>query len=250
MRDAALELAAKVPVFPCGQDKRPLVPGGFHAATRDMFTIAKWWHRWPQALIAVPTGEKFVALDIDLKHAEAERWYAENASNIPFTRKHGTRSGGCHLLFQPDTRMRCTAGRIARGVDTRGLGGYVVWWPACGLPVMHSGLLAEVPDFIVEAQLPKAEPITIRTASPHVSGREHARRKLCGIIRTIAKAREGERNQVTFWGACRLAEMVAAGEIDRGDAIGLAIEAASHAGLPRQEANSTLSSAFRRGGHE
>jgi hypothetical protein len=152
------------------------------------------------------------------------------------------------MLFLPDTRVRNTAGRIARGVDTRGAGGYVIWWPACGLPVSHGDLLAEIPDYIIEAQLPKAEPITISTAPPHVSGPEHARRKLCGIIRTIADAREGQRNQVTFWGACRLVEMVAAGEIDRGDAIGLAIEAASHAGLPRREAAHTLWSAFQRQG--
>jgi Virulence-associated protein E-like domain/Bifunctional DNA primase/polymerase, N-terminal len=236
MLDAALALAARMPVFPCGKDKRPLVPRGFHAASTDTLTIGRWWHRWPSALIGVPTNLEFCALDIDLKHSEAEHWYAQNASNIPFTRKHVTRSGGFHLLFQPDTRMRCTAGRIARGVDTRGSGGYLIWWPACGLPVSHGDLLAEIPDYIVEAQLPKTEPITISTAPPHVSGPEHARRKLCGIIRTIAEAREGERNQVTYWGACRLVEMVAAGEIDRGDAIGLAVEAASHAGLPRQEA--------------
>jgi hypothetical protein len=252
IRDAALALAASgLPVFPCRIDnKRPLVAHGFKDASADPAVIRAWWRRWPIALIGAPTGIKFVVVDVDLQHPEAQQWYGENRSNIPFTRLHRTRSGGLHMLFLPDARVRNTAGRIARGVDTRGAGGYVIWWPACDLPVMHRDQIIQIPDFIVEAQLRKAEPITINTAPPHVSGREHARRKLCGIIRTIAEAREGERNAVTFWGACRLAEMVDAGEIHRGDAIGLAIEAASHAGLSRQEATHTLRSAFRRGGHE
>jgi hypothetical protein len=245
MLDAALALAARVPVFPCGQDKRPLVPRGFHAASTDARTIGAWWQRWTSALIGVPTNIKFCVLDIDLRHPEAERWYAERATDIPFTRKHVTRSGGFHLLFQPDTRVRCTARRIARGVDTRGLGGYVIWWPAHGFPVSHGKLLAEIPDYIVEAQLPKAEP----AASIRVPDEpEQARHKLCGLIRTIADAREGERNQIVFWAGCRLAEMVLAGELTHGDAIGLGLEAAARAGLPPQEARSTLRSAFRRAG--
>jgi Bifunctional DNA primase/polymerase, N-terminal len=250
MRDAALALAQRGPVFPCAQDKAPLVARGFHAATTDPAAIRDWWTRWPDALIAVPTGEKFCVLDVDLKHPDAERWYAENCSNIPFTRKHFTRSGGYHLLFVPDPRMRCTAGRIARGVDTRGVGGYIIWWPLHGFAVSHRALLAAVPEFIIEAQLPKPEPIAIKRALPHVSGRELARRKLCGLMRTIVDAHEGERNAITFWVGCRLAEMVAAGEISHGDAVGLGIEAAAHAGLPRAEARSTLRSAFRRGGYQ
>ena len=99
------------PAFPCGTDKRPLVARGFHAATTDPETILDWWRRWPDALVGVP-AIKFCALDIDLKHPEAERWYAEQCSAIPYTRKHFTRSGGFHLLFRPDPRMRSTAGRL------------------------------------------------------------------------------------------------------------------------------------------
>jgi hypothetical protein len=247
MLDAALALAARVPVFPCGEDKRPLVPHGFHAASTDTLTIGAWWLRWPKALIGVPTNVTFCALDIDLKHPEAERWYAENASNIPFTRKHVTRSGGFHLLFAPDTRMRCTAGRIARGVDTRGAGGYLIWWPACDLPVSHRDLLAEVPDHIVEAQLPKAEPVNPAPVRLPAS-RDRVRAKLIGVLRVVASASEGKRNAITFWAGCRLAEMVAAGELTHRDAVGLAIEAANRAGLPRQEAAHTLRSAFQRQG--
>ena len=75
----ALNLAGvfDCPAFPCGTDKRPLVARGFHAATTDPETILDWWRRWPDALVGVP-AIKFCALDIDLQHPEAERWYAEH----------------------------------------------------------------------------------------------------------------------------------------------------------------------------
>jgi hypothetical protein len=242
--DTALALAAAVPVFPCGDDKRPLVPHGFKDASTDPAVLRERWQRWPNALIGVPTGEKFVVVDVDLQHREAQEWYGR--ANLPDTRTHVTRSGGRHVLFKPNPAVGCTAGKIWKHVDTRGAGGYIIWWPVTGLEVLHSKVLAEVPPFILKALAKQPEPV--RTPPRYEATPERARRKLCGIIRAIACAREGERNQITYWGACRLVEMVAAGEIDRGDAIGLAVEAASHAGLPRREAAHTLWSAFQRQG--
>jgi hypothetical protein len=78
-----------------------------------------------------------------------------------------------------------------------------------------------------------------------VSSPAVARRKLNGILRTIAGSREGERRATTFWGSCRLAEMVQRGELSRNDAIALTIEAASRTGLTRSEAEGRIKSAFR-----
>ena len=60
----------------------------------------------------------------------------------------------------------------------------------------------------------------------------------------VAGAREGERNQLCFWGACRLAELAEQQVIARDDAIAIAVEAASRAGLPPTEALRTARSAF------
>jgi hypothetical protein len=68
-----------------------------------------------------------------------------------------------------------------------------------------------------------------------------------GIIRAIIGAREGERTGVTFWAACRFAEMEAEGALSRDDAIDLAVDAATHIGLTEAEARRTVLSAFRQG---
>jgi hypothetical protein len=243
MLDHALVLAEHLPVFPCRvADKRPLTLHGFKDASDDPAVIRDWWRRWPLALIGVPAGIKFVALDLDLQHVEAQQWRWQ--AKLPVTRTHATRSGGRHLLFAPDERVRNTASRLARGVDTRGAGGYIIWWPACGLEVLHGGALAAIPDWILAKLQP--EPVScppVRVPSAPL----HAERKLDGITRTIACAREGERNHVTYWGACRLFEMVMDGRLARGEAMRFAIEAAARAGLSRAEAARTVQSAFRGG---
>jgi hypothetical protein len=239
----AFKLAQQgISVFPCGEDKRPLTLHGFKDATTKPDVVHEWWTRWPDALIGVPTGITFVVLDIDLQHVEAQAWYDKERPRLPLTRAHLTRSGGRHLLFQPDARVRCTTGKIARHIDTRGVHGYAIWWPACGLEVLHGEALALVPDWIIKALKP---PITaMQRPLRQVRTSAQARRLVDGIIRSIAHAREGERNALAFWGACRLAEMVSQSIITRDDAIDIATEAASRAGLPHKEARRTAQSAL------
>jgi bifunctional DNA primase/polymerase-like protein len=243
---AALKLAREgIPVFPCGADKRPLTPRGFKDATCAPDIVHGWWAQWDDALIGVPTGHKFVVVDLDLQHVDAQRWYDKNRSRLPLTRAHVTRSGGRHLFLKPAAEVGCTAGKLARGVDTRGVGGYVIWWPACGLEVLHRDALAEMPDWLTAelSKKPSAEIIHF-PPRPLPSNSAEAQHKLEGIIRAIALAQEGERNSLTYWGACRLAEMVAAGTLSRSDAIAIAVEAASRSGLSRAEALRTTQSAF------
>jgi len=257
-KSMALRLAERgCPVFPCRNDnKAPLTQNGFKDASINPDVAAKWWSRWPDALIGVPTGEKFVVLDLDLQHPEAQRWYAENCGRLPLTRKHATRSGGRHLLFQPHDLIKCTTGKLHAHVDTRGHGGYIIWWPASGLEVLHANVLAPVPEWILRAVAPSLENVaTLRqfaTATRQFAENEFqtttrsAALQLRGLIRTIAAAPEGQRNSLLFWGGCRLSEMVSAGLLCRADAIEIGMEAAARTGLSRIEAQRTLNSAFRK----
>jgi hypothetical protein len=239
----ALKLARRgLPVFPCDKNKRPLTPNGFKDASVDPDVVHAVFTEHPDGLIGVPTGDKFVVIDLDLQHGEAQEWYDTNRSRLPLTRAHVTRSGGRHLLLKPNSKVGCSAGKLGRHVDTRGLGGYIIWWPACGLDVLHGEALFPVPDWIIEALHPMEAlhvvPLPIRLTSP---------RQFEGIIKAIATAHEGERNSVCYWGACRMRDLVAQHAIERNTAIELVVEAASRAGLSRHEARRTALSAFHGG---
>jgi hypothetical protein len=244
--DHALALATHgTPVFPCRPDKRPYTSAGFKDATTNTTIITAWWTRWPDALVGVPTGIKFCVVDLDLQHKEACHWCDNNHQRLPVTRAHVTRSGGLHLLFQPNDKLKCSAGKLARGIDTRGLGGYVIWWPASGLEVLYAEPLTPVPSWIItELHSEPPREVVDRQLSTSLNT-EHIERKLEGIIRTVATAPEGERNNVTYWAACRLAEMTAQAILNEDEALAIIIEAARRAGLPYREAERTARSAFR-----
>jgi putative DNA primase/helicase len=124
------------PVFPVGPDKRPR-PGsrGLLDATTDEAKVRAWWDQWPNANIAIVTGEPsgLVALDADPRHGgddslhKLERQYGA----LPATRTVVTPSGGQHYWFTwPGVKIKTVAGEIAPGIDIRGDGGYALVPPS------------------------------------------------------------------------------------------------------------------------
>jgi hypothetical protein len=154
---AGLTLAEEegLPVFPCRPDKKPYTPHGLKDASSNIQQIGEWIDQYPDALLAVPTGHqsKLLVVDID---PDGEPWYSEHAVRLACGRVHKTRRGH-HLLYRmPDADIRNSAGKIARGVDVRAEGGYVIWWPACGLEVVGDLQdLTEPPKWLLDALLPK-----------------------------------------------------------------------------------------------
>ena len=58
-----------MPVFPCGEGKKtPLSPHGFQDATTDADQLRRWGGLWPNANLAIPTGERsgLIVLDVDM----------------------------------------------------------------------------------------------------------------------------------------------------------------------------------------
>jgi hypothetical protein len=266
---AALRLARQgVPCFPCHNDKTPMCPQGFKNATANPKELSILWAHFPGPLIGVPTGGKFVVLDLDLtKHAEAQTWYDEyKALNPPLTRTHVSRSGGRHLLFQPHPDFKNSNGQIAPGVDTKGLGNYIIWWPLAPhlphqprLEVIHANVLAPVPQFVLDAlgalntKPDPYDPLLAYTASIRRAAFSRAAEggppqpnhsRLEAILATVAGSSEGTRNSVLFWAAHRVCEMIANGEADK-RALDALHAAGVKAGLPARKVAATINSAVR-----
>ena len=137
--ERVLEIAKRLPVFPAAQDKRPMVPNGFHAATQDEAQIRSWWRKWPEALVAVPTGQTtslvIIDFDPDKANSATRTWMAEHSELLLSTRSHKTPRGGFHYVYRSSERYQTgtdlvLGGSPRRGIDLRANGGYVIWWPA------------------------------------------------------------------------------------------------------------------------
>ena len=162
--EQALAFVAKhsVPVFPCEQDKAPTTANGFYDAEYDPDIIKRLFSHPDAALIAMPTGETtgISILDIDVKKVEGEPsgfdWLECNSSQLPDTHLVRTQSGGFHYYFIHPKGLRCSAGKIAPGVDVRADGGYAVV-EGTGYEVFKEMSFDKLPSF-PEAVLSQLKP--------------------------------------------------------------------------------------------
>ena len=122
----------------------PLAPGskqpfkgshGLLEATLDPSQIECWWQHEPRSNIGVATGPSGLAvLDVDPKNggeASFEALRSELGPNAFETMRQFTPSGGMHFLFAGSIASGADVfGDGMPGLDTRGLGGYVVVAPS------------------------------------------------------------------------------------------------------------------------
>jgi len=135
--DAAVRYAEMGwPVFPCHPTgHQPLVEKGFYAATTNRQQMLLWWSRWPDAAIALRTGEEagVFVVDVDPRHGGdifLDELEAEHGP-LPHTVEYQTGGGGRHIYFKwPGKRVKCSTGQIASGIDIKGDGGYVILPPS------------------------------------------------------------------------------------------------------------------------
>jgi hypothetical protein len=160
MLEAALRYAARgIPVFPCNARKMPKVKGGFHAATADPEQIKRWWGEWPDALIGMPTGPASGIAVLDLDRKKGKNGFAavpdwEQRSHV----RVRTGSGGAHLYFNADGAPHCTSDVIARGVDTKGHGGYVIVPPSPGYTWNDGDDFTNLPPWPDDLRPPERNP--------------------------------------------------------------------------------------------
>lgn len=174
----ALHLATEygLPVFPLnrwkidkGQRvycKRPLTANGFYDATTRADVITDWWARYPDALIGVPTGDasKLFVIDVDPEglddYAQNNAWFA--AGRIQKTAR------GFHLIYRHPGGLGCTGKKWRPGYDTRGDGGYMVWWEAEGFQAT-GGMedIGPLPQFaLASLRAYEAQRVKVRARDP------------------------------------------------------------------------------------
>lgn len=245
--DAAVRYARRGwPVFPCKPgSKEPAAAHGFRDATTDVPLVERFWSRRPDMNVAVATGgDGPDVLDVDVAHGK--RGYQSLHAAIraglvpPPVVWVATPSGGMHLYYRGDAQRNGSL--PTSGLDFRGSGGYVVappsqvdgrtyvvvspWSPEAG------GI-----DFgrLKEDLAPRRESALSQSAA----GREQVTGRLAAWV---ASQRPGNRNQATFWAACRAAE---AGD---SEALAAIADAAVSTGLAKDAVDKTIASAVRTAG--
>lgn len=236
MINHALQYAGeRLPVFPthwmtpngcsCGRDcsspgKHPLTRHGLKDASTEAGVIFSWWQHAPQANIAIATGLVYV-IDLDGQQGISswDRLTIQHGETP--TRTARTGGGGRHLYYQVPFGevLPNTAGKLARKVDTRGHGGYVLAPPSNHrsgheYEWMNSHPVADLPVWVIETlrpKLPKQPPAapTLREGGDTAYGAG----VLNGARIRIAQAPEGEMNTRLNYEAFLVAQYVAGGEI-------------------------------------
>jgi hypothetical protein len=157
--EAAIEWAeAGIPVFPTGEDKRPLTKNGFYDASTDPETIEAMFKDVGARLHGIGgrmgAASGIFAIDADTykpgEAGEAAQAYVLGLSRsgmLPPTRVHATRNGGRHYLFRAEEFPNC---KPSKGVEVKGEGGYIILPPSPGYTVESRGL-SDAPAKLVES---------------------------------------------------------------------------------------------------
>ena len=191
-------------------------------------------------------------LDIDIKDdVFGDVWLLENFDRLPRTRTHVTRSGGFHLLFCSGEVIRNSSGRrIARGIDVRGEGGYIVWWPAHGCDVLRDIPLDQLPEWPEWLLCRGAGVAGVAGVSDRgiggtkAEGRGYALAALRNAGRRVSTAPNGERNDTLNAECFAIARFVAAGSLSQEEVADTMAVAARLARLEEREIAATIASAF------
>ncbi|MBO1361799.1 bifunctional DNA primase/polymerase [Acetobacter sacchari] len=251
--ECAIQLArGGLHVFPCNTKKMPSWPKskggkGFHDATTDVGALTDIWRAWPGSLIGVRTGaaSDLSVLDLDLQHETAREWVDQFGDLLGSYRTNLTRSGGKHVLFRHAEGVTNSAGKIAKNVDVRGEGGYIIWWPACGLGQINADEpLVEFPKWL-SALGKKEERRERREEKPKKLTDRYVGSAIERAYETVAMAPEGQRNDTLNRQTYSLARFIHDGALSSADVIHAMSAAGSIAGLDDREIEATINSALR-----
>ncbi|MEU5104085.1 bifunctional DNA primase/polymerase [Streptomyces sp. NPDC021354] len=169
---------------------------------------------------------------------------------IPTTYRVRTPTWGEHLYFTPPSgvRLKSSAGRLAKRIDTRGWGGYVVAPGSVtgkgAYKVADPAPIAELPDWLVtllqDPPTPAAPPTIVWAGDASRCAQVALERECAAVV----AAAEGQRNDTLYRSAMKVGRFVAWGDIPR-HVVEEAFQGAGESiGLPSPECRSTVRSAL------
>ena len=245
-------------VFPCNDAKKPAIPkkdggNGFLDASTDPDVIQGLFQRAHcPTLIGIATGavSGFDVLDVDVKHGTARAWLISAQSRIPLTRTYQTRGGGFHICFQHAAGVRNTESDIAKGLDTRGDGGYVISWFAAGFPCTDHSPIAEWPAWLLQALFYKPPPPPNQPQQQFNGSGGDADKLIAATLARLENAPEGSRHATLRAAACTMGGVLDAAGIARPAASRMLLDAVLRAGgaaVNQQNALATIAWGLERG---
>lgn len=145
------------------QGKHPRTMNGFKDATTDLETVDRWWGMWPNANVGIDcerSGWAVLDVDPDKGGYDSLAELQQKHGDLPDTVRAITGGAGAHIVFKmPRQGFRSYVG-IGYGLDTRGIGGYIVAAPSNhksgGNYVWEEGFtfadvdIAEVPQWMLD----------------------------------------------------------------------------------------------------
>jgi RecA-family ATPase len=218
--------------------KVPLIKDWQNLASNDPEQQKLWQDLYRERLKfwAIPTGpvNGILVLDVDVKDNgyETLKQFA-----VPNTFYQRTISGGLHLFFKYPNDGKTYGNRVKflPGLDTRGVGGYVMWY---GTEV-GTAPIADAPEWLCTAAL-KSEHSHVGSAvkvDPSI-----AEKIVLESLERIREASPGESNNVLNKEAFALGQLVASGSITKEYAEQALLKAATERGKPLYESKATITS--------
>jgi Bifunctional DNA primase/polymerase, N-terminal/AAA domain len=121
----------------CGPDtgKHPRIADWRNAASGDIARVEGWHRQWPTANWAWALDEHFV-IDVDPRNGapkpeEFTGWWVNAYDfDLPTTLTQSTGGGGLHLVFRQPDGPGVRNGKLAKGIDVKGSGGYILICPS------------------------------------------------------------------------------------------------------------------------
>jgi RecA-family ATPase len=228
-------------IFPCGADKIPLIRNWQTEATDDPEVHRMWanLHREKFVYWGVPTGiaNDIFVLDVDVKkengHEELKKY------PMPKTLTQRTPSGGMHYIFKypQDGKKYGNRVKFLPGLDTRGDGGYIIWYGGDDTPP------GETPTWLREKASPSHNQISQAASQSTIKvAPEIAAEVVQKSLDNIREAPEGESNNVLNVESFKLGQLVASQSITRDYAEQALFRAAKDRGKPDYEAKATITS--------